>query len=1031
MKNPPYVGPVPFGRKDAPYFAGRDAEAAELTAVIRAHCLTIFYAPSGAGKTSLLSALVIPRLEERHCEVLPIGRVAGTQTGETAKLRGLRVDASTIEHRNPFAENLMAAINPDAGAAGADSIDELREFLLKSPPPAEDLIPRLRVVIIDQFEELFTKYPDAWPQREVLLETIANAISEQASLSVVFSMREEYVPALEPLLAKFVFRNQRRFRLPLLGHAQAAAAIREPAAMRNVEFCPDALEQQVKQLRGKSALTERGPMLSEFVEPLTLQVVCLKIWAALPDDAKEVDKETVLRYGHLEAALEAYYDQCVSDVSAALDEKPWKVRAFVQANLIDPRGQRKLFNPKALPGAAEDEAQRYIDQLDKCRILRPEVRHGETSYELSHDQFVPAILKSNAAQDDPLSALLFTARQWSAMGQPTDHLLSAEQLDAARQWAAQNDPHRLAGPELSLYIERSEQATNEKLKMRQEELEKRREELETKQRELENNQQELTQSNSQLLKSQRWARTLSACLGVLVLVVLGLLWLVRERGVAKEHAFADANQSLAAVMAKNAHPTSLLSTALALNSIQQNIDLDSPTDDARAIIRTTLTETHLGRAFWKANLRLEGTAVLSSDGAFAYLFGRDKDYLVDVQSLETTEITRSDFRNPEFLARGRYLLVRDRPLDGQQTNLIRTKAPHDVGRIFEGYGRLINCCQISADGSVILLQDETKASLRQLDSAQPSVEYRPIATTRDTELILSADGRTVLKVERRGPAVSARRTVDAYEAATDAYRGHLTDWDVNKVDPKYTVSSAGTLVAELDTAYVRGQYQGAPPENSQDNAPCPPSYGFNRLTLFAHRTAPHGKHQWTMKSIDISVIEPISEIDFVDDSTLLAVTNNCTPKASIARIKVRTLEDGKIRAFIELVGPASRPLIVPHFIPKQFPEVVQFLAGDKQAVELIQLDADGEKHLPLAGIGSDDAERLFFSARAEIAAYTPPGGAMVNFFIPNNTAGLEQTAKLPGLGCAFVSMYLKEQERAQSQMVAGGTRLCKKLGVHL
>ena len=57
----PYVGPRPFGERDQNNFFGRDDEARQLTGLIIAHRAVLLYAQSGAGKTSLLRAKVIPR----------------------------------------------------------------------------------------------------------------------------------------------------------------------------------------------------------------------------------------------------------------------------------------------------------------------------------------------------------------------------------------------------------------------------------------------------------------------------------------------------------------------------------------------------------------------------------------------------------------------------------------------------------------------------------------------------------------------------------------------------------------------------------------------------------------------------------------------------------------------------------------------------------------------------------------------------------------------------------------------------------
>ena len=75
MKGNPYVGPRPYERDDRQDFYGRNREARELRALIVAEREVLFYAQSGAGKTSLLNAMVIPALEEKGFHILPMVRV--------------------------------------------------------------------------------------------------------------------------------------------------------------------------------------------------------------------------------------------------------------------------------------------------------------------------------------------------------------------------------------------------------------------------------------------------------------------------------------------------------------------------------------------------------------------------------------------------------------------------------------------------------------------------------------------------------------------------------------------------------------------------------------------------------------------------------------------------------------------------------------------------------------------------------------------------------------------------------------------
>ncbi len=73
----PYVGPRTFTRQERDRFFGRELEARELLALVISERLVLFYAQSGAGKSSLLNTRLIPQLQGAEFVVLPVGRVSG------------------------------------------------------------------------------------------------------------------------------------------------------------------------------------------------------------------------------------------------------------------------------------------------------------------------------------------------------------------------------------------------------------------------------------------------------------------------------------------------------------------------------------------------------------------------------------------------------------------------------------------------------------------------------------------------------------------------------------------------------------------------------------------------------------------------------------------------------------------------------------------------------------------------------------------------------------------------------------------
>ena len=149
----PYVGPRTFQLVQADRFFGREREARELLAVVSAERLTLFYAQSGAGKSSLLNTRLIPGLQTKGFEVLPVGRVGGA-------------DMATFT-ANPFVFNLMRSLLPPTSDPSRFADLTLTDFLarlvfaeeaytlLDAPlrePAGAAVIPIPRVLVIDPFD---------------------------------------------------------------------------------------------------------------------------------------------------------------------------------------------------------------------------------------------------------------------------------------------------------------------------------------------------------------------------------------------------------------------------------------------------------------------------------------------------------------------------------------------------------------------------------------------------------------------------------------------------------------------------------------------------------------------------------------------------------------------------------------------------------------------------------------------------------------------------------------------------------------
>jgi hypothetical protein len=381
----PYVGPRPFDRGDESLFFGRDHEAVEVVSLILSHPVVLLYAPSGSGKTSLLKARVIPLLEEKSVEVLGPARVGG-ETHQEGPREAVK---------NVFLFNALMSIQPEAAIAGVLSGKSLAEFLGERPyPPAEDLQP-VRLLLFDQFEEIFTSYPDRWPNRADFFEEIGAALEEDPRLRAAFAMREEYIASLDPYAGRLPERMRTRYRLEPLREQPALEAVKRPVAKFHRSFAEGAAEDLVDNLLHRSVKTPDGMAVasSEFVDPLQLQVVCRRLWGSLPADVTIIERDHITGYADIDKALEEYYDECIRQVVQEEGCDEAALRSWFEDKLITSEKTRSLV----FRGRRETEGllNEIVAKLEEQHLVHAEMRGGQRWYELIHDRLIEPIRASN------------------------------------------------------------------------------------------------------------------------------------------------------------------------------------------------------------------------------------------------------------------------------------------------------------------------------------------------------------------------------------------------------------------------------------------------------------------------------------------------------------------------------------------------------------------------------------------------------------------------------------------------------------
>jgi hypothetical protein len=383
----PFVGPVPFERDDADVFFGREGEARELVSRIVANRVVVLYAASGAGKTSLLNAGVLPVLErEERFEVLPPTRFSRLTTEAE---HGAGVE-------NVYVSTTLSAWSEQEFESTRAAQATLADFVAARPHRRDPRgRPLSRVAVFDQFEEIFTVHPEYWEHREGLFVQLAEALEADRYLRLVFALREDYVAQLEPLLPSLP--SHVRFHLERLGREAAIDAVTRPVAKGGRSFGPEvaeALVHDLQTLRVDVGQDQPNEIPGEFVEPVQLQVVCHSLWSELPPDVEQITDQHVQAFGDVDEVLERFYDDAVRVAARPADVSERRLRQWVEDAFITSVGTRSTIYRTAestadIPNAA-------IEELEDRHLIRGDWRAGARWYELTHDRFIGPIQSSNA-----------------------------------------------------------------------------------------------------------------------------------------------------------------------------------------------------------------------------------------------------------------------------------------------------------------------------------------------------------------------------------------------------------------------------------------------------------------------------------------------------------------------------------------------------------------------------------------------------------------------------------------------------------
>ncbi|MEO8130022.1 MAG: ATP-binding protein [Bryobacteraceae bacterium] len=404
----PYVGPKPF-EIGQPLF-GRDREVAELRYLLTSDRIVVLYSPSGAGKSSLVQAGLIPKVETRF-------EIWGPTRVNKAPPPG-------VENRYVWST-----------IAGLEKSSSFQQVSL-----AEYVSGRSRdrnpLLIFDQFEEILRVDPVDLAVKRAFFEQLGEVLRDP-QLWALFILREDFLAQLDPYARLIPTHLQNRYRIDRLTREAAVESIVKPTANTPRKYAEGVVDTLVDNLAKVKVQQLDGTFREEIgahVEPLQLQVVCFDLWDRMSPDDLAINPGDV---GDIDTALRSYYEKSIQKVAVGNRETERAIRDWFQDKLITADGVRnQVLQESGHSGGLDNN---LVQGLVDTYLVRAEPRGGTTWFELAHDRLVKPLQDCNrewlAAH---LSSLQKTAALWRAQGRPAGLLLEGDQLEEARQWALAN-----------------------------------------------------------------------------------------------------------------------------------------------------------------------------------------------------------------------------------------------------------------------------------------------------------------------------------------------------------------------------------------------------------------------------------------------------------------------------------------------------------------------------------------------------------------------------------------------------------------
>ncbi len=418
-----YPGVQPFKKEEQSIFFGRDQDIQDLFDMVILEKLVLLFGKSGYGKSSLINAGLIPKLEEEEAMISLIVRMRSYTTDQRTPVQkildalsekvSLEEDITSLEHlwRNQPASLWYEFKRRTLNEATQYFLifDQFEEFF--TYPIAQQIAFREQLA-----ELLFTEIPrfirDQW---KTLDKSQKRSLSEPLEVKVLFAIREDKLSLVNSLRLELPAILHKRYELQGLSRLQAEEAIIKPAQIpQGGTYISPAFEYEEESLRiilSELSHTQHKLGLGEVremrIESFLLQIYCefLEQFVIGKKAATEVIRIKPSDLPDFDNIYEQYYQRKIEELSESQREGAKKVleEGLLYYNEESGEARRLSVDGDQLLAEFKNDGinEQTLVQLKNQFLIREEPNTtGGSSFEISHDVLIWPILEARKLRQE-------------------------------------------------------------------------------------------------------------------------------------------------------------------------------------------------------------------------------------------------------------------------------------------------------------------------------------------------------------------------------------------------------------------------------------------------------------------------------------------------------------------------------------------------------------------------------------------------------------------------------------------------------